>query len=303
MQSCRCSDEEEEDQYDKVAVGKEKAGERLYMKDINDYETDADSFNELPNSFKEALRDPRANHIAAKLRLKEDAEAAKKINSLQVSKKDAPSDITAQINTSADGNLKPILKRGDMRSDSRPQKRVRFDSECVDNLDHKEDFNEKSEEGKSMVTNEEFPSGIPDYMRNPTKYTCYTLDSDDIDDKSNRQAYMDFLNMLKKSKTTEMQLEDHSSDLPKAVTFIPRKKRGDATMAENDTKSKQNQDDTCKDSGNRKGLPISIAAGDEDNGEVCAMEEDKPEAAAAPKISGSQGSGRQYRMRDKADME
>lgn len=62
-------------------------GEKVYacMKDVNDYETEADEWVELPASFKERENDPRANLIAAKLRLKEDTEAVNKLNSLHVS--------------------------------------------------------------------------------------------------------------------------------------------------------------------------------------------------------------------------
>lgn len=65
-----------------MAVAEELYG---YTNDVNDYETEADEWEELPASFKEREKDPRANHIAAKLRLKEDAEAVNKLNSLHVS--------------------------------------------------------------------------------------------------------------------------------------------------------------------------------------------------------------------------
>lgn len=52
---------------------------------MNEYETEADDWEELPASFKEREKDPRANLIAAELRLKEDAEAVNKLNSLHVS--------------------------------------------------------------------------------------------------------------------------------------------------------------------------------------------------------------------------
>ncbi|XP_022741321.1 uncharacterized protein LOC111292934 isoform X2 [Durio zibethinus] len=94
--------EEEEDEYDKVAVGREKTRDCLYIKDINDYEIDADSCNMLPTAFKDFSRDPRANNIAAKLRLKEDeedAEAAIKIHSLRVSDSDATVGVDTHIST------------------------------------------------------------------------------------------------------------------------------------------------------------------------------------------------------------
>ncbi|KAF5755429.1 putative tumor suppressing sub-chromosomal transferable candidate 4 [Helianthus annuus] len=81
---CTLDNEEEEDAFDKVAVGKEESADRFYMKDVNDYEVDIDPINELPRSFTDVTRDPRANHTAAKLRLKEDDESARKL-CLQVS--------------------------------------------------------------------------------------------------------------------------------------------------------------------------------------------------------------------------
>ncbi|KAK0590688.1 hypothetical protein LWI29_030459 [Acer saccharum] len=291
---CTLDYEEEEDQYDKQAVGKEKPGDRLYLKEINDYVTDACTFDELPESLKDVARDPRANHIAAELRLKEDAEAAKKIDTLRVSEKDDHSVTNAETNTSEDANPKPILKRGDTQPDTKRQKRVRFDSEC------KDDFDEKSKGDEAMVSNEvstlpvDFPSSIPDYIQNPSKYTRYTFDSEDMDEKSNREAYMDFLNMVKKSNTTESP-NDEYFELPKTVTFIPKRKTGDIAMAENDTKSKQNQD-------GKRGLPISITAGDEEVNEVCAMEEDEPETVT-DKLVGYQKSGRKYRMKAKTESE
>lgn len=288
--------QEEEDQFDKVAVGEEKTGDRLYLKDVNDYVTDADCCDELPDSVKDFSRDPRANHIAAKIRLKEDAEAAKKIGSLRVSEQDVPS----VTDNTEEGSLKPILKRGDNTSDSRPRKRVRFDSECKDRVDENTNREEAMVSNEAFTSPPDYPSGIPDYMRNPSKYTRYTFDSDDIDDKSNAQAYMDFLKMLKKN-TTESPAEDDSRDLPKSVTFIPKRKTGDATMTENNTKSKQNQDDTTE-STHKRGLPIGIPAADEGDDEVCAMDEDEPETAAN-KTVGSQKSGRRYRMKVKSDLE
>ncbi|KAL5864599.1 hypothetical protein ACOSQ3_002113 [Xanthoceras sorbifolium] len=300
---CTLDYEEEEDKYDKQAIGKEKPADRIYLKDINDYVTDACTFDELPESFKDVARDPRANHIAAKLRLKEDAETAKKIGSLQVTEKDDHSVTDAQTHTSDDGYLKPILKRRDTQPDTKPQKRVRFDSESKDY------FREKSKGEEAMVSNEvytsptDYPSGIPDFIRNPSKYTHYTFDSDseDMDDKTNRQAYMDFLKMIKKSNTT-VSPNDGSFELPKTVTFIPKRKTDDIAMAENDTKSIQMQDDTIKESGHRRGLPISIMAGDAEDNEVCAMEEDEPETVT-DKLVGSHKSGRRYRMKAKTESE
>ncbi|XP_044501133.1 uncharacterized protein LOC123222438 [Mangifera indica] len=294
---CTLDYEEEEDQFDKVASSEEKTGDHIYMKDVIDYVTDADCCDELPDSVKDFSRDPRANHVAAKIRLKEDAEAAKKIGSLRVSEQCAPSFMDAKNNSEEDC-LKPILKRGDNPSDSKPKKRVRFDSECKDSFDENTHREEAIISNEAFTSPPDYPTGIPDYMRNPSKYTRYTFDSDDIDDNSNAQAYMDFFKMLKKN-TTELPVEDDSRDLPKTVTFIPKRKTGDATMTEYNSKSK---DDTGKESVHKRGLPVGIPAADVEDDEVCAMDEDEPESKVNKTI-GSQKSGRQYRRKVKSDME
>ncbi|OMO99298.1 hypothetical protein COLO4_13374 [Corchorus olitorius] len=315
---CTLDNEEEEDEYDKVAVGREKAGDRLYMKDVNDYDVDADSYNELPTTLRDFNRDPRANHIAAKLRLKEDAETAKrrleedtetakKIDSLRMSDSDAPA--------AEDANIKSILKRKDAESNPKSEKRVRFDSECKSEYregpEGTKDVRKETcptEEEEAMVSNETFtlppdyPSGIPDYMRNPSKYTRYTFDSGDVDDASNRQAYMDLLKLIKKSDATEPQEDDGPVDLTKPVTFIPRKKTGDVIMGEICCESKQRREDPDKESMERRGLPIGIAVGDDTNNGVCAMEEDEPQPSI-DRINNSQRSGRQYRTKPSSDFD
>lgn len=312
--------QEEEDEYDKVAVGSEKSGDRLYMKDVTDYEIDADCCNVLPTTFKDFSRDPRANHIAAKLRLKEDeeatkirfeedAEAAKKIDLLRVSDSDATAGVEAHISTFEDGNLKSILKRRDAESNPKSHKRVRFDSEYCNSGSSEGPERTKdvpreassTEEEEDVISNEatilpqDYPSGIPDYMRNPSKYTRYAFDSSDVDDVSNRQAYMDFLKQVKRSNATEPQADDAPVDFTKPVTFIPRRKTSDIVMGESCTDSKQTPEGTDNVGSHRRGLLIGIAAGDSSDG-VCAMEEDEPQATI-DKRNILQRAGRKYRMK------
>ena len=47
--------QEEEDQYDKQAIGKENLGDRLYMKDINDDGVEISSCNVFPTSFRDLV--------------------------------------------------------------------------------------------------------------------------------------------------------------------------------------------------------------------------------------------------------
>ncbi|XP_059669920.1 uncharacterized protein LOC132315603 [Cornus florida] len=302
--------EDEEDEFDKVAVGREEAGDRLYMSDITDYGTDINSHNELPDTFKDVTRDPRANHSAAKIRLKEDAEAASNFGFPRSSECiGRPAVDTNNSETSEDVvHLKSILKRRENQMDPKSQKRVRFDPGCTN------DCEEKSEGAKDLALETcsmekprvpvgasslpQYSSGVPDYIQNPSKYTHYTFDSScDVDEESNRKAYIDFLNLMKRSNTSESQPDDTSIDLPTSVTFTPKKKLGDSSMVKSRTESKQNSESACKESMHKKGWPISIASGCAEESEVCAMEEDEAETAA----NKSRKSGRQYRA--KANME
>lgn len=298
--------QEEEDEYDKVAVGREKAGERLYMTKFNDYAIEVNSCNELPKSFKDVARDPRANHMAAKIRLQEDAEAAGSFDSLRVSDKTLPGAMGTKINTSEDTtNLKSILKRKESPVDSKLQKRVRFDPGC------KTDSKEESEGTKDLATGTclmeasftpQDRSGVPDYILNPTKYTHYTFDSSsDIDEESNGRAYMDFLNMLKKPNIEPG--ADGPFDLPKAVTFTPRKKSGDTYNVKNGSEFPKKLEDVGKEVMHRKGLPLGIAVGDSQKSEVCAMDEDEPEAVTSKISSTLLKPSRQYRTKVKSDLE
>ncbi|KAL2320381.1 hypothetical protein Fmac_029350 [Flemingia macrophylla] len=307
---CTLDFEEEEDQYDKQAIGKENEGDRVYMRDINDDGVEISSCSVFPTSFKDFVRDPRANHLAARIRLKQDDDAARKIDALHVSEK------SAQVG--GDGcdtiNPKSILKSKDNNnpSEPRPQKRVRFDTECDDkgndddNDEHegtrdvrmKTSSMEDASELDQLSKSREFDSAVPDYIRNPSRYTRYTFDDSpsDLDDKSNKETCMSFLAQLKGSnaaKGTGSQSDEALDDLP-SVTFISKKKSGDATMRDSEMVSKQNPD-AGKEATNRKAFTVGIAAGDSENSDVCAMEEDEPEVEDAKKSS--QKLNRQYRKK------
>lgn len=295
-------------------MGREKPGDRLYMREISDYGIAVDSCNELPDSLLEVERDPRANHLAAKIRLQEDAEAAKKIDSLRVSEDDETDGGHFQINKFEDGvNLKSILKRKNIQLDSKTQKRVRFEPACDDNsnggFEGQEDTPEHTGSVQKTAVSDEtnfspqgYSSAVPDYIRNPSKYTHYTFDSSsDMDEESNKQACMDFLKFLKRSNNLESQPADASDDLS-SVTFVPRRKTGDTIMAENSADLKQNQDDMSREFMYRRGLPMGIAAGDMQDSEVCAMEEDETEPVAEGRNS-SQRPGRKYRTKSRVELD
>jgi len=64
---------------------------------------------------------------------------------------------------------------------------------------------------------------VPDHRKNPDKWTKYSLaDVDQMTDKSNTRAALDFLKQLKKDKKEE---EEEAADLEKKVVFKRRKER------------------------------------------------------------------------------
>lgn len=74
--------QEEEDAYDKVASGSENTGDGLYMKNVGEYESYLNSQNLLQNSLHGLKKDSRANHLAAKVGLKEDDSEAQNFDSV-----------------------------------------------------------------------------------------------------------------------------------------------------------------------------------------------------------------------------
>lgn len=192
----------------------------------------------------------------------------------------------AYVGTSDDNGLKPILKRKESQADSKLQKRVRFSSDVRD------DNSTGGEEDSVMVTSShdesivqrDNPSGVPDYVRNPSKYTRYTFDEGEVDEESNRKAYMEFLNMI---RSRDEPLEDPLVELPRSVAFVPKKK----PTAEGKVR------DTDKGYEGRRGA-IAIIDAIEDS-TVSAMEEDEPETA----LNVVRRPGRQYRARAKEDQE
>ncbi|OVA17372.1 hypothetical protein BVC80_1837g183 [Macleaya cordata] len=288
--------EEEEDEFDKVAVGRENANERTYMKDITDYGPYLNAHNVLPSCFKDHVKDPRANLLSAINRLKEDKEVAGSFDSHQAADTmQAVVDPEVNLNQNA-GNLKPILKRKENQSDSKSNKRVRFDPECKDNCDQEFENPSSVMATNSMETTTtaedtslfpQYTSGVPDYVRNPSKYTCYSFDSSsDLDEQSNRQACMDFLNTIRRSKSPESQSEG-TFELPKSITFTPKKKASDGASVKRDTEMYQNQEDISKEAVRRAGILVGIAAIETIENEACAMEEDEQQTTTTDAIGSS----------------
>lgn len=296
---CTLDFEDEEDEYDKVAVGSETFGHRLYLTDVNDYTPHINSYNELPDTFKEASKDPRANHLAAKLRLKEDAETARSFNSLHVSDQTEADVSDIQNNALEDENLpKSILKRKDDQMEPKSGKRVRFEAFCKSD-DH------SASEGADIVVSEApnvdyksfkesssqhyDPSLVPDYVRHPLRYTHYTFDASvNMNEECNRQAYMDFLNMVKKSKSEP---DEAPADLTKHVIFNPKKKAGDASII-----TSNKTDHIMEEPVQKKSFPQIIAAGNLEENEAAEMEVDEQETAVLKAINVGR-TARKYRSK------
>ncbi|KAB5564777.1 hypothetical protein DKX38_004831 [Salix brachista] len=301
--------EEEEDEYDKVAEGRENAGERLYMKDV----TDQGSYLNFNNVISKSLhdnRDPRANHLAAKIRLQEDQVEVQTLNSQSVCDKA----IECQAKASSecdDGQLKSILKRKQNNSDFKSCKRVRFEPGC--GTVHEEEASVEiqdisistssandlaSEDGSFTIQN---APGVPDYLRNPSKYTRYSFDSStEVEEKSN-QAYMDFLKLVKHSKSTESELEEASSDLPKSVTFIPKKKSDEIKAVTSGSMVKQDKGHHTDHHAYAPNFPIGIASGESQDSEAGAMEENEPERNVLDRNNSFRKPARRYRTKSSMD--
>ncbi|CDY09785.1 BnaC09g43760D [Brassica napus] len=196
-------DEDEEDEYDKVALGKEDGGKGL------------------PCGVR--IRDPRANHAAAKMRLKEDELEANKISPSGVIPSKSKEPTLHPEESSKSVPPKPILKRKESCSDSeaRTSKRVRFDVVTEETSKKPEDNYSVSASLKSALPRGKSGAQVPDYLVNPSKYTCYSFDpSSELNEKSQTQEFTD---IPKDSKG----LETSESESFKKVSFVPQKKTED----------------------------------------------------------------------------
>lgn len=264
-----------------AAVNCKVTRDRIYMKDVNDYgpylnfhAAVPDSLDDLSEEVHDFSRDPRADHFAASVRLSEDVKA---VGNNQIAE---------------DGiKLKSILKRKANHIDSNPKKRVHFGPGC-------DDSNFKATEKQvSLVApqvmeamvdgenNSQIPEDhpkIPDYLRNPTKYTCYSLDStDDVDNEANNKAFEDLINLPKHSNLAETMPLESSAALPKSITFTPQKKSQGNMLI----------DSSCQ----TRALGISVDTSEDD---TCGMDEDDTRVEAS--IHGRKAA-RTYRSKSSDD--
>jgi hypothetical protein len=248
--------QEEEDEYDKIAAGTENAAPHLlYMKDVTNHAPFLNSHNVLQHHN----NDDQPMFIAPPQPLVDHA--------LKV---------------------KSILKRKSEELGKSSAKRVRFDPTCKEH-----DAPQFDSFPVPQVSNNR-QSGVPDYILNPRKYTRYTFNDDDDDDKrSNTEAYLDFLEQVKKSKDVGLEQKPPAEYLPASVVFIPRKKRGDAAVSNGEGQGKESS----------AGVGISIAAVEVQQDEVSdIMLQDEPDVdAVCDKPPKFQKPSRQYRSKIEDD--
>ncbi|KAJ0988737.1 hypothetical protein J5N97_007093 [Dioscorea zingiberensis] len=281
--------EDEEDEYDKAAFFKEDTDERVYMRDVKDRGPHLNYYNIITDPFEESFeevhrncKDPRADHFAARNRLDEDKEAA---GADPHADTDKPAmNIQAKI-TEVDVILKPILKRKEEVMNPRPKKRVRFDPGCKDEQDEVfkevQDFHMVPQSMETTAVSEEDSTlpqetpAIPDYIKNPSKYTCYTFDSTaDLDDKANRAAFEDFRKLMNQSNPDKLDPE-FPLDLPNSIPFTPqRKKAGDPMSVDDGLKVSEVAGKGALLTSVRS---MGIAAAETQENDACEMEEDDME--------------------------
>ncbi|KAF8061269.1 hypothetical protein N665_1207s0010 [Sinapis alba] len=266
-------DEEEEDEFDKVALGKEDGGGGgLSMNDA------------LSKPCGVRIRDPRANHVAANIRLKEDElEANKSSPSGDIpSKSKEPTPRPEESSKAV--QPKPILKRKESCSDSeaRTSKRVRFDVVSEETAMKPEDTCSVSASLKSALRQGKSGAQVPDYLVNPLKYTCYSFDpSSELNEKSHRQEYTDT------PKDSEG-LESSESESFKKVSFIPQKK----------TKDVREGGSNCSET---KPLVAAGQVGEDER--PSETEGGDTEIGESENCSSFQRNGRQYRAKQSVDDE
>lgn len=299
---CTLDNEEEEDDFDKVALGRENAGDRLYMSDVKAGRGSPNIFlDDLPDAVESMERDPRANHLAARIRLKEDdEEAAFKAEDRKPKQSPSPSENNSAMSIESHDNLKPILKRKDNESTFKASKRVRFDPAFISKdegagKDVKTSLDIINQANGESILNEKV-SRVPDHVRNPSNYTRYSLDSsDETIDKSELVKEENNKSELVKEEDSKSESGlDIPADLKKPINFVPKKK-SDASKEVDCEMSQEKESDTKCPS-----LPLTCLdmASEEQEIVVGDMEVDEPEKVAESEDGIMfRKQGRQYRAK------
>lgn len=292
--------QEEEDKYDREAFGREEAADRVYMNDIMDDGINMSINSIVPDLLDDSIeevyrfkKDPRADIRAASARLREDDGSDKDGDSHYAAQaKEFPNVGILTKKALEEVNVKPILKRKEEQTDLKPRKRVRFDANVKDRESDMFEHEDSPMVPQSMdvVTEKESTStlssspGVPDYVRNPSKYTRYTLDVPESNDDSNRAALADLHDLLGRSDPNMIHSEV-PVEIPSSVTFIPRKKSVDAMAVDEGPKAIDSNSPV-----------IGMIAGASDESDQCEMDEDDSKSSSAPQMNTNlKASSRRYR--------
>lgn len=328
--------EDEEDEFDIAAVGREGDAKRMYMSEVKGSNMKLDKRDCLPLSFndlKSAPRDPRANHVAAKARLEEDAKDASTSYTRSVSceancEQDCMEEEQATMANPKQCFSPPInfLVADNVENLVTKTKRTSCESEIqkIHSAGPPVDLSEKSEERVKPVKRVRFaldidqknetpvcqkinmkprvpilhPSRVPDHVRNPSKYTHYTLDwSKEDNEESNFEAFKACADMVRRNRKAETTCPV-PEEMPQRIQFIPRLNKS----SEDVRKSRMEEDDQsltrpirfamCVDDSEteRKNLGLSNGALDD-----CESEEDV--ASESISVRKSIKGPKQYRSR------
>lgn len=266
--------QEEEDEFDKVALGKEDGGEGLSMEDAVS----------KPRGVR--IRDPRANHVAAKIRIREDELEAN--NKFSPSDGDIPSKSKEPTQQAEESSIpvqpKPILKRKENCADSeaRTSKRVRFDVVSEETSKKPEDDCSVSASLKSALPRGRSGPQVPDYLINPSKYTCYSFDpSSESNEKSHTQE--EYTDIPKDAEG----LESSESESFKKVSFVPQKKT---------------KEDVREEGGSNCSETKPVVAGQVSKDDRPSETEDgDTEIGQSENCNSLQRNGRQYRAKQSVD--
>lgn len=286
--------EDEEDEYDRAALGGDTS-ERLYMSDVknhgphlNYHSIFEDTEDDPYNASHHFQKDPRADHLAAAMLIVEDQKAAENFPVPNYGKADVAIE---------DTQLKPILKRKELQDDSKPKKRVRFNHVAeADNYLKPTAF-----DPNSVVFEES--ADLPDYLRNPSKYTLYTFEDYEDSDLANKKAFEDFHNLHEKLNSEQQQQHQLiNEELPKHITFNPRRKALDVVPVYNDSRDARESDlEVARSTGIAAGESISVGVGgiDEESPEETPMDTETPSENERVR---SWRRGRQYRAMAASDV-
>lgn len=229
--------EEEEDEFDKAAFGFEGNEERLYMMGIKEVDKKLTTSASLPLSLydlKKVRRDPRANHSAARARLEEDARGATAAAAALRDPESVVADVDQVMKTSSEPRIDDQQPPSEHLSNSQSEKaksskRVRFA------LDLEERGHQETNAQKVFIRskgNSDHASKVPDHIRNPSKYTHYTLDwAVEDNDVSNMEAFKACNENLRNGLK-----EEHCSlqETPQKIQYIHRPGRATGIVQKSD---------------------------------------------------------------------